>query len=354
MVRWSSSPHSATLAQGNSWQASRLTTSGNLTGPVVQLQVETHIFTGRRCIGEQFLKVNKQIEITILAVDFCCSWNIPKTCVFFNFTQVLCLNLSRIFVYLLSNVWFRFHQGVKVCKHRENFQPLRNQAAGLHVVRVELFNNSFQGWHPRFHQVTWRICQASISRRSLNKQPTQGFKGWFTAVDSSEMKWKVDVWYVVQLPCYFECIYICHWFFSRIWKNKDFVVCFVFFVHSKFVHIISPPQVFFPWIPIHCISSKGQLDKSTQPPPPCAVSISFMAWKAETNIQQEVPTLDGIFFSYQHDMICWIFPRWVPQFLRFHMATLAINFIILESKIISKKTTNPKNPKHKILNLKHL
>lgn len=204
----------------------------------------------------QFLKVNKQFEITILAVDFCCSSNIPKTFVFFNFTQVLCLNLSRIFVYLLSNVWFRFHQGVKVCKHRENVQPLRNQAAGLHVVRVELFNNSFQGWHPRFHQVTWRICQASISRRSLNKQPTQGFKGWFTAVDSSEMKWKVDVWYVVQLPCYFECIYICHWFFSRIWKNKDFVVCFVFFVHSKFVHIISPPQVFFPWIPIHCISSK--------------------------------------------------------------------------------------------------
>ena len=114
----------------------------------------THIFTGRRCIGEQFLKVNKQIEITILAVDFCCSWNILKTCVFFNFTQVLCLNLTRVFVYLLSNFWFRFHQGVKVCKHRENFQPLRNQAAGLHVVRVELFNNSFQGWHPRFHQVT--------------------------------------------------------------------------------------------------------------------------------------------------------------------------------------------------------
>lgn len=154
MVRWSSSPHSATLAQGNSWQASRLTTSGNLTGPVVQLQVETHIFTGRRCIGEQFLKVNKQFEITILAVDFCCSWNIPQKNVFFNFTQILCLNLSQFFVYLLSNFWFRFHQGVKVCKHRENFQPLRNQAAGLHVVRVELFNNSFQGRHPRFHQVT--------------------------------------------------------------------------------------------------------------------------------------------------------------------------------------------------------
>lgn len=71
----------------------------------------------RRCMGEQFLRLTNHL-ISLPSSWLCCSWNIPKTCVFFNFTQVLCLNLSRKTIYLLSNISFRFHWGVtNVCRH---------------------------------------------------------------------------------------------------------------------------------------------------------------------------------------------------------------------------------------------
>ena len=121
----------------------------------------------------------------------------------------------------------------------------------------------------------------------------------------------------------FECIFVCHCFFvlGHV-RNRNLMgtirlkrVNHMFIGHTFWRTSSKPLR----GIPSHSIlpasfhqnlSSKGQLDKSTQPPPPCAVSISFIACKA-------TKTSNGKYFwpGFFSDNMTWSleFPRWIPN-----------------------------------------